>query len=165
MQSLFWSITAGSEQAGNKVICTAFGYSCWDRYTTSHALSAQDLDLSCNNIGALANLGACRQLTRLDLSNNCLSCLARAQQMCGGLRRLVLRVRCAARCCAACARLFMSGSLPAASSFAPDTQHISSSVHLVLRAPSTAWHRSLLTPHCSIHGSTSHQACENVRCP
>ena len=62
------------------------------------ALSAQDLDLSCNNIGALANLGTCRQLTRLDLSNNCLLCLARAQQMCGGLRRLVLRV-CSAACC------------------------------------------------------------------
>ncbi len=53
----------------------------------------QELDLSCNNIGALANLGACRQLTRLDLSNNCLSCLARAADMCGGLRRLMLRVR------------------------------------------------------------------------
>jgi len=55
----------------------------------------QDLDLSCNNIGALANLGACSQLTALDLGNNCLSCLARAAQVCGGLRRLVLRARAA----------------------------------------------------------------------
>ncbi len=55
----------------------------------------QDLDLSCNNIGVLANLGACSQLTALDLSNNCLSCLARAAQICGGLRRLVLRARAA----------------------------------------------------------------------
>ena len=77
--------------------CRATTSARWPTYKPSHALSAQDLDLSCNNIGALANLGACRQLTRLDLSNNCLSCLARAQQMCGGLRRLVLRVRCAAR--------------------------------------------------------------------
>lgn len=53
----------------------------------------QELDLSCNNIGALANLGACGRLTALDLSNNGLCCLARAAQICGGLRRLVLRVR------------------------------------------------------------------------
>ncbi|KAK9832497.1 hypothetical protein WJX81_002220 [Elliptochloris bilobata] len=51
----------------------------------------EELDLSCNNIAALANLGACRHLTRLDLSNNCLSCLTRAAQMCSGLRQLVLR--------------------------------------------------------------------------
>ena len=98
MQSVRWCVTGESKQAREWTWCPASGHLCRGSHSRCCALLAQDLDLSCNNIGALANLGACRQLTRLDLSNNCLSCLARAEQMCGGLRRLVLRVRCAACC-------------------------------------------------------------------